>query len=99
MNHEIQFIDTNSIERVENLVQEKLNKLGKKFDWVIYAHVFFRIEPHPQEKNHVCEIRLSTPGPLIFSHANEENFEKAIPLTIKQLEVQLEKRKAEMSPY
>lgn len=99
MNTEIQFVDMHTIERVENQVQEKLDKLGKKYDFIIYGHVFFRKEPHPEQKDHVCEIRLSTPGPLIFAHDNEENFEKAIPLVIKRLEVQLEKRKAEMHPY
>ena len=37
MNTEIQFVDMHTIERVENQVQEKLDKLGKKYDFIIYG--------------------------------------------------------------
>lgn len=86
-------------ESLESFIQNKLDHLGDKFDWVIYAHVFIKEEPHPEEKNKVCEIRLSTPGPLIYSHENDFTYELAIAAVFKQLEIQLEKRKAQMHPY
>lgn len=96
MNAEIQFVDMDVIEHVEEYLQTKLDQLGKKYDWIIYAHVFLKKVPDPREKNKLCEIRLSTPGPLIFAHESDFTFELAIAAVIKQLEILLEKRKAKM---
>ncbi len=99
MNAEIQFVDLDRSESLENHVQEKLNKLGTKYEWVVYAHVFFKKEPHDGLKECVCEIRLSAPGPRIFAQDNQENFEKAVAEVIGKLEVQLSKRKDEMHQH
>jgi len=99
MNAEIQFVDLDRSESLEVYVQEKLNKLGTKYEWVVYAHVYFKKEAHDGLKDNVCEIRLSAPGPQIFAQDNEENFEKAVNNVIGKLDVQLNRRKDEMHQH
>lgn len=96
MNIEIQFVDLKTHASAEGLVREKLAKLKSKYSWITSAAVFFKVEQHPEEKNSVCEIRLSVPGPQLFASENDTNFEKGIINVIKQLEVQLEKQKSKM---
>ncbi|MFZ9028554.1 MAG: ribosome hibernation-promoting factor, HPF/YfiA family [Crocinitomicaceae bacterium] len=99
MKVEVQFVDLDHSESMEAFANEKLDKLGRKYDWVIGANVFYKKEQHNNEENYLCEIRLSAPGPQLFAHEYDTNFEKATNQVIKQLDVQLEKRKAKMSDH
>ncbi|NND15335.1 MAG: ribosome-associated translation inhibitor RaiA [Eudoraea sp.] len=89
----IQYVQMPTSESMTEIVTNKLDKLGKKFDWIISAEVFFKLENDPAGEGKICEIRLSVPGPRIFAKADEDDFEKAAATTIKELERQLKKRK------
>ena len=88
-----QYIQMPTSEAMNELMTTKLNKLGRKFDFIIRADVFFKMENDPSGKGKICEIRLSVPGPRIFAKSDEDDFEKAAASTIKELETQLQKRK------
>ena len=88
-----QYIQMPTSEAMNELMTTKLNKLGKKFDFIIRADVFFKMENDPSGKGKICEIRLSVPGPRLFAKSDEDDFEKAAASTIKELESQLQKRK------
>ena len=88
-----QYIQMPTSEAMNVLITNKLQKLGRKFDFIIRADVFFKLENDPSGRGKICEIRLSVPGPRIFAKTNEDDFEKAAASTIKELESQLEKRK------
>ncbi len=94
-----QYIQMPTSEAMNELMTSKLNKLSKKFDFIIRADVFFKMENDPSGKGKICEIRLSVPGPRIFAKSNEDDFEKAAAGTIKDLEVQLQKRKHTFKKY
>ena len=88
-----QYIQMPTSEAMNDLMTTKLHKLGRKFDFIIRADVFFKMENDPSGKGKICEIRLSVPGPRIFAKSHEDDFEKAAASTIKELESQLQKRK------
>ena len=88
-----QYIQMPTSEAMNELMTTKLNKLQKKFDFIIRADVFFKMENDPSGKGKICEIRLSVPGPRLFAKSDEDDFEKAAASTIKELESQLQKRK------
>ena len=88
-----QYIQMPTSEAMNELMTTKLNKLGRKFDFIIRADVFFKMENDPSGKGKICEIRLSVPGPRLFAKSDEDDFEKAAASTIKELETQLQKRK------
>jgi len=89
----IQYVQMPSSDSMSAIVTNKLRKLEKKFEWIISADVFFKLENDPRGKGKICEIQLSAPGPRLFAKTAEDNFEKAAASTIKELESQLKKRK------
>jgi putative sigma-54 modulation protein len=95
----IQFVQTAQRKGVEELVKQKVDDLGQKYDWLIGADVFFKEEKDTDGKGKICEIRLSLPGPRIFASSDEDSFENSVAETIRDLEVQLKKRKAQMSTH
>ncbi len=95
----IQFVQTTQEKWAEELVNEKLDDLGQKYDWLIRADVFFKEEKDTDGKGKICDIRLSLPGPRIFASSDEDSFEASVAETIRDLEVQLKKRKAQMSTH
>lgn len=95
----VQFVQTETNDSVKQMVLEKVEQLSKKYDWIIRADVFFKEEKDTYGKGKICEIRLSCPGPRLFASSNEESFEAAVAETIRDLEIQLEKRKSEMANF
>lgn len=95
----IQFIKMQTSETMEAFATKKLNKLAKHYDWVIKADVSYKLENDPRNKGRICEIQLSAPGPRLFAKSTADNFEVATDETIKDLEKQLKKRKADMRPH
>lgn len=95
----IQFVQMPTSETMEDYVQKKLEKLFKKYDWIIRADVFFKKENDPKGEGKICDVELSLPGPKIYASSNEKNFEMAFKETLEDLEKQLKKRKQEMKPY
>lgn len=93
----IQYVQMPTSEAMNELITTKLNRLGAKFEWVIRAEVHFKQENDPTGKGKICEMELSAPGPRLFARSNENDFEKAAANTIKDLEKQLNKRKAIMN--
>jgi len=95
----IQFVKMDTSEFMEDFVIKELNKLAKKYDWLIKAEVFYKLENDPKGKGKICDIQLSLPGPKIIASSNEESFEAATDETIRDLIIQLKKRKGEMKPH
>ena len=89
----IQYVHMATSEAMDAYVTKKLEKLGKKYEWVIGAEVHFEVEHNDKVKGKICKMELSAPGPRIFASANEDNYEDAVKHTIKDLEKQLKKRK------
>ena len=99
MKFNVQFEKMPTNQSVEALASKKLQKLNKKFDWIISAKTFYKLEKDPKGKGKICRIELSLPGPKIVAFSNEETFEEATDETIRDLKIQLKKRKGEMKPF
>ena len=95
----VQFVKMQTSEFMETFVLKELKKLGKKFNWVIRADVFFQLEKDPKGKGKICKVKLSLPGSRITAISNEESFQAATDETIRDLKKQLEKRKSDMKSY
>ena len=95
----IQYVHMATSETMNEYVKNKLNKLGKKNDWIIGAEVHFKVQHDPKGKGKICKMELSLPGPRIFATSNEKNYELAVKETIKDLIVQLKKRKKIFQTY
>ena len=93
----IQYVKMKFSESISSYVTKKLQKIEKKYEWVIRTDVFFKMENDSSEKGHICEMEVSLPGPKIFATSNEKNFELAVKETISDIERQLKKRKAKFT--
>ncbi len=90
----IQYVHMATSESMNAYVTEKLKNLFKKYDWIINAEVHFEVEHNAKTKGKICKIELSAPGPRLFASSDENNYEDAVKRTIKDLEIQLKKRKS-----
>lgn len=95
----IQFVQMPTSEALEAYVNEKMNILYTKYDWIIKADVFFKKGNTTTGKGRVCTIELSVSGPKIYAISNEGNYEHAFKETVKDIERQLKKRKATLKPH
>ena len=95
----VQFVKMSTSEPIEAFAVKKLVRLGKKYDWIIKADVFYKLEKDPKGKGKLCDVKLSLPGPRIFASSRDESFEAATDETIRDLEKQLKKRKSGMNPH
>ena len=95
----IQFVKIQTSESLESFVTKKLNKLAKRYDWIMKVDVFYKLENDPKGKGKTCEMQLSLYGPRIFASSNSDQWEDATDETIRDLEKQLKKRKKTMKPH
>lgn len=99
MKIDIQYVQMPTSESMNAFVSKKLNKLAKKYDWIIRAQVYFKQGNEHSGKDKICEIELSVPGPRLFARSDEAYFEKAAVSSIDDLERQLRKRKEAFSKH
>ena len=86
---------------LEELVQEKVGKLGTYFERILSATVFFKEEEH-RHSNEVpagktAEIRLDVPGQTLYADSSADSFEKALAETTQKVGRQLRKYKQQLS--
>lgn len=93
MTTHIQFIGMDVSEALSKRIVTKMEKLNQKYPWLISAEVFIKEGNDSKGPNDICEVKLSAPGPYLFTKAKEDNFEKAASRAIKEAEVLCEKRK------
>lgn len=94
-----EYHEVSTSERLESIATEKLKHLQSKYDMVHRADVFFKMENRTDDREKICDIRLSLPGPRIFASTKATSFEGAIAETVRDLEDQLRKRKEKLSTY
>ena len=95
-----EYHDVAQSNRLEQLAEERLQNLKKKFDMIIRADVFFKEEnTTSNETGKICNIRLSLPGPRLFAEASHEDFTSSIAESVSDLERQLRKRKEKLKEY
>lgn len=86
--------------RLESLLKSKLEKLESKYDFIVSADVYFKKENSSNpEKGKVCNVRLNTPGPVIFAEASNAKFEASIAQVTTELRSQLQRRKDKMKTF
>lgn len=94
------YVHVTASERLEQHATEKLEKLYKRYDWIVRAEVFFKKEnTSSDETGMITEIRMSVPKENIFASVSEKNFEASLAECIEQVKRQLQKRKEKMMTH
>ncbi|WP_372919078.1 ribosome hibernation-promoting factor, HPF/YfiA family [Salegentibacter sp.] len=99
MDARFQYVKMDKSDSLEEFSQKKLDKLEDKYDFIISADVHFKRHEVEDPKGYICNINLSVPGPKVFAESNETSLEAALVESIKDIDRQLQKRKAKMSTH
>jgi putative sigma-54 modulation protein len=82
--------------KLEDFVQERLEKLSAVFDGVIGSEVTLRVDKSSTLDNKVAEIKLFVRGNDLFAKKQCKTFEEAADNAIGALRKQLTKHKAKI---
>ncbi|MBM1107200.1 HPF/RaiA family ribosome-associated protein [Aurantibacter crassamenti] len=100
MNIIFEYHNVTASARLEEFTTKHINKLFDKYDFIVRADVFFKTENVSEEnKGKICNIRLSAPGPRLFSESSTGSFEASAKESIGELERQLSKRKDKLRSH
>ncbi|MFT7073131.1 ribosome hibernation-promoting factor, HPF/YfiA family [Patiriisocius sp. Uisw_017] len=100
MSINFEYKDVAASKRLEALAEEKLNKLEDKFDFIVNADVYFKLENTSSPKTGmICDIRINVPGTTLFSGGNTGAFESAIAEAVNDAKTQLRRRKDKMQAH
>ena len=79
--------------KLEDYIQDRVEKLSGLYEGLIASEVTLRIEKNEKEKNKVAEIRLLIPGNDLFAKKQSNTFEQAADTAVEALRKQLVKHK------
>ena len=100
MNYNFEYHDVSKSEALEGFTVEHLDKLVNKYDFLVRADIFFKTENTSSDQTGMkCGIRLSAPGPRLFAESSNKSFHEAVKVVIRELNVQLKKRKDKMKTH
>jgi len=94
-----QYVNTDVSETLSAYIQERLEKLSHKNEFLISAQVYVKHDDKDHIAGKICNIELSLPGPRIYATSNESTYEAAVNETIRDLQKQLKKRKDTYKVY
>lgn len=79
--------------KLENFVQERLEKLSSVFDGVIGSEVTLKIDKSSTSENKIAEIKLFIRGNDLFAKKQCKTFEEAADNAVDALRKQLTRHK------
>ncbi len=80
-------------QKLENFINEKVEKLNKVHDSIIGADVTLKLENTEAPENKTADIRIKIKGNDAIASKTAKSFEEATDLTIDALKKQLQKIK------
>ena len=93
MNIMIKSIHFTADAKLEEFIENKLNKLKQYDDRIVRANVFLKLEKSQDLENKITEIKLDIPGSELFAKKRTNSFEKSTDSVIDALKKQLQKFK------
>lgn len=79
--------------KLDDFIQEKVEKLDQYFEGIIGSEVMLKLEQGEAVENKIVEIRLSIPGNDLFAKKQSKTFEEATDSAVDALKKQLTKYK------
>ena len=67
-------------------VQERMDKLDKFYDKVVFSDVFLKVENTSEKENKIVEIKVQVPGDEFVVKKQCKTFEEGADLAIESLE-------------
>jgi putative sigma-54 modulation protein len=80
-------------QKLEQYIQEKVEKLAGLYEGIIGMEVTLRVDKNEKEGNKVSEIRILIPGYDLFAKKQSKSFEQSTDQAVEALRKQLVKYK------
>ena len=93
MNIEVQSIHFTADKKLVDFVNEKVDKLTQYFDGIISCEVFLKLDNSDTQENKISDIKINTPGKILFANGQSTTFEEATDIAVEALRRQLKKHK------
>lgn len=93
MRIKVQSIHFDADQKLLGFIQEKVDKLIHFYEDIIDGEVFLRLDKSSNAENKVTEIKLNTPGKVMFAKERCRTFEEATDTAIEALRKQITKHK------
>jgi len=93
MKIKVQSIHFTADQKLIDLIEEKVEHLRHFYENIIDGEVFLRIDKNNHHENKITEIRLNTPGKILFAKEQCSTFEQATGKTVEALKRQITKHK------
>jgi len=96
MKLKVQSIHFDADHKLLTFVEEKIEKLSHFYEDIIDGEVFLRLDKNSEKENKVAEIKLNTPGKVMFASEQCRSFEEATDNAVDALRKQIFKYKEKM---
>ncbi|GAB4303056.1 MAG: ribosome-associated translation inhibitor RaiA [Marinilabiliales bacterium] len=91
--HSVQF---KADKKLEEFIENKINKLIKRHENIIGAEVFLKLDNNSTLENKIAEIKIEIPGNDLFAKKQSKSFEASTDIAIEALRRQLKKHKEKL---
>lgn len=93
MKVKVQSIHFDADQKLIDFVEEKVEKLRHFYENIIDSEVFLRLDKNITQENKIAEIKLNTPGKILFASEQCATFEQAADKSVEALKRQITKHK------
>ena len=93
MKVKVQSIHFDADRKLLDFVEDKVDKLSHYYEAIIGTEVFLRLDKSDAGDNKSAEIKISTPGKVLFAKEQCKTFEEATDNAIEALRKQITKHK------
>ena len=96
MNVQIESPQTERNDKLEKLIRDKFEQLGKKFSRVTSCNVLYHKQKNDVQQRYFVEAKMEVPRKILFASDKAETYELALTKVIDDLDHQLRRYKEEL---
>lgn len=96
MKLKIQSIHFTADQKLLEFIQEKVDKLLHFYEDILGGEVYLKIDKSLDPENKITEIKIQTPGKVLFASERCRTFEEATDSAVNALRKQITKHKEKM---
>ena len=93
MKIKVQSIHFTADQKLLKFIEEKVDKLFQFYDSIINSEVYLRLDKSDNMENKIAEIKVTTPGKILFAREQCRTFEEATDVAVEALRRQITRQK------
>ena len=93
MKIKVQSIHFTADQKLLNFIEEKVDKLLQFYENIIDSEVYLRLDKSENMENKIAEIKVTTPGKILFAREQCRTFEEATDVAVEAMRRQITRQK------